>query len=111
MIFKQVILSRLLDCHLLHPNSDQTSLQLDILEHRQCISSNIFQGLVLFVHFESDFGISRGRNTSSVIDVISGISLGNRSQLKNPDISGAIFTLSMSIRMLNSQCVEEFSNP
>ena len=62
MIFKQVILSRLLDCHLLHPNSDQTSLQLDILEHRQCISSNIFLGLVLFVHFESDFGISNLQN-------------------------------------------------
>ena len=62
MIFKQVILSRLLDCHLLHPNSDQTSLQLDILEHRQCVSSNIFQGLVLFVHFESDFGISKLQN-------------------------------------------------
>lgn len=59
MIFKQVILSRLLDCHLLHPNCDQTSLQLGILEHRQCISSNIFQGPVLFVHFESDFGISK----------------------------------------------------
>ena len=28
------------------------------------------------------------------------------SQLKNPDISGAIFTLSLSIRILNSQCVE-----
>ena len=55
MIFKQVILSRLLDCHLLHPNSDQTSLQVDILEHRQCISSNIFLGIVLFVHFKSDF--------------------------------------------------------
>ena len=65
MIVKQVILSRLLDCHLLHPNSDQTSLQLDILEHRQCISSNIFQGLVLFVDFESDVGnmINRRYNT------------------------------------------------
>ena len=30
---------------------------------------------------------------------------GNGSQLKNPDISGAIFTLSLSIRILNSQCV------
>ena len=30
----------------------------------------------------------------------------NGSQLKNPDISGAIFTLSLSILMLNSQCVE-----
>ena len=30
----------------------------------------------------------------------------NGSQLKNPDISGAIFTLSLSIRVLNSQCVE-----
>ena len=28
-----------------------------------------------------------------------------------PDITGAIFTLSLSIRILNSQCVEEFSNP
>ena len=26
--------------------------------------------------------------------------------MKNPDISGAIFTLSLSIRILNSQCVE-----
>ena len=31
---------------------------------------------------------------------------GNGGQLKNPDISGAIFTLSSSIRILNSQCVE-----
>ena len=30
----------------------------------------------------------------------------NESQLKNPDISGAIFTLSLSILILNSQCVE-----
>ena len=30
----------------------------------------------------------------------------NGSQLKNPDISGAIFTLSLSIRILNSQCVK-----
>ena len=30
----------------------------------------------------------------------------NGSQLKNHDISGAIFTLSLSIRILNSQCVE-----
>ena len=30
----------------------------------------------------------------------------NGSQLKNPDISGAIFTLSLSKRVLNSQCVE-----
>ena len=30
----------------------------------------------------------------------------NGSQLKNPDISGAIFVWSLSIRMLNSQCVE-----
>ena len=30
----------------------------------------------------------------------------NGSQLKNPDISGAIFTLNSSIRILNSQCVE-----
>ena len=30
----------------------------------------------------------------------------NGSQLKKPDISGAIFTLSLSIRILNSQCVE-----
>ena len=29
----------------------------------------------------------------------------NGSQLKNPDTSGAIFTLSLSI-ILNSQCVE-----
>ena len=28
----------------------------------------------------------------------------NGSQLKNPDISGAIFTSSLSIRILNSQC-------
>ena len=35
----------------------------------------------------------------------------NGSQLKNPDISGAIFKLSLSIRILNSRCVEEFSNP
>ena len=32
------------------------------------------------------------------------INISNESQLKNPDISGAIFTLSLSI--LNSQCVE-----
>ena len=30
----------------------------------------------------------------------------NGCQLKNPDISGAIFTLSLSIRILNSQCIE-----
>ena len=30
----------------------------------------------------------------------------NESQLKNPEISGAIFTLSLSKRILNSQCVE-----
>ena len=30
----------------------------------------------------------------------------NESQLKNPDIPGTIFTLSLSIRILNSQCVE-----
>ena len=30
----------------------------------------------------------------------------NGSQLKNPDISGAIFTLSLSIQILNSQCIE-----
>ena len=30
----------------------------------------------------------------------------NGSQLKNPDISGAIFTLRLSIRILSSQCVE-----
>ena len=30
----------------------------------------------------------------------------NGSQLKNLDISGAIFTLSFSIRILNSQCVK-----
>ena len=30
----------------------------------------------------------------------------NESQLKNPDLSGAIFTLSLSILILNSQCVE-----
>ena len=30
----------------------------------------------------------------------------NGSQLKNPDISGALFTLSLSILILNSQCVE-----
>ena len=30
----------------------------------------------------------------------------NGSQIKNPDISGAIFTLSLSILILNSQCVE-----
>ena len=30
----------------------------------------------------------------------------NGGQLKNPDISDAIFTLSLSIRILNSQCVE-----
>ena len=30
----------------------------------------------------------------------------NRSQLKNPEISGAILTLSLSILILNSQCVE-----
>ena len=30
----------------------------------------------------------------------------NGSQLKTPDISGAILTLSLSIRILNSQCVE-----
>ena len=30
----------------------------------------------------------------------------NGSQLKNPDITGTIFTLSLSIRILNSQCVE-----
>ena len=32
------------------------------------------------------------------------MSYGNGSQLKNPDISGAILTLSLSI--LNSQCVD-----
>ena len=31
---------------------------------------------------------------------------GNGSQLMNPDISGVIFTLSLSILILNSQCVE-----
>ena len=31
---------------------------------------------------------------------------GNGSQLMNPDISGAIFKLSLSILILNSQCVE-----
>ena len=36
----------------------------------------------------------------------SNLSINNGSQLKNPDISGAIFTLSLSIRILNSQCVE-----
>ena len=30
----------------------------------------------------------------------------NGSQLKNPDISGAIFTSSLSILILNSKCVE-----
>ena len=30
----------------------------------------------------------------------------NGSQLKNPDISGAIFTLSLSLLILNSQCVD-----
>ena len=30
----------------------------------------------------------------------------NGSQLNNPDISGAIFTLSLSILILNSQCLE-----
>ena len=30
----------------------------------------------------------------------------NGSQLKNPDISGAILTLSLSILILKSQCVE-----
>ena len=32
--------------------------------------------------------------------------LNNESQLKNSDISGAIFTLSLSILILNSQCEE-----
>ena len=31
----------------------------------------------------------------------------NGSQLKNSDISGAIFTLNLSILILNSQCVED----
>ena len=31
---------------------------------------------------------------------------GNGSQLKNPEISGTIFTLNLSILILNSQCVE-----
>ena len=30
----------------------------------------------------------------------------NGSKLKNPDISAAIFTLSLSLRILNSQCEE-----
>ena len=30
----------------------------------------------------------------------------NGSQSKNPDIPGAIFTLTLSILILNSQCVE-----
>ena len=30
-----------------------------------------------------------------------------RAQLMNPDISSAIFTLSLSILILNSQCVED----
>ena len=34
------------------------------------------------------------------------ITICNGSQLKDPDISGAIFTLSLSIQILNSQCVE-----
>ena len=34
------------------------------------------------------------------------IKVSNGNQLKNPDIAGAIFTLSLSIRILNSQCVE-----
>ena len=33
----------------------------------------------------------------------------NGSQLKNPDISGAIFTLSLSILILNSQCLIDSS--
>ena len=31
---------------------------------------------------------------------------GNGSVLKNPEISGAIFILNLSILILNSQCVE-----
>ena len=39
--------------------------------------------------------------------ILSGLDLSsNGSQLKNLDISGAIFTLSLSIRTLNSQCVD-----
>ena len=38
--------------------------------------------------------------------VFDNIQEDNGSQLKNPNISGAIFTLSLSIRILNSQCVE-----
>ena len=30
----------------------------------------------------------------------------NEGQLKNPDISGAIFSLNLSILILNAQCVE-----
>ena len=33
-------------------------------------------------------------------------SKNNGSVLKNPEISGAIFTLNLSIQILNSQCVE-----
>ena len=35
---------------------------------------------------------------------------GNGSQSMNPDISGAILTLSLSIRLLKSQCVEGARN-
>ena len=34
------------------------------------------------------------------------LNCNNESQLKKPDISDAIFTLSLSIRIPNSQCVE-----
>ena len=43
---------------------------------------------------------------SEKIETSSGKVSYNGSQLKNPEISGAIFTLSLSIQILNSQCVD-----
>ena len=50
---------------------------------------------LLFGHSRSFWVIAGSFNRSS-----------NGSQLKNPDTSSAIFTLSFSILILNSQCVE-----
>ena len=67
--------------------SDILALKLDVSKQKFKISNfklNIFE--VKIGNFEA--------------------STGNESQLKNPDISGAIFTLNLSILILNYQCIE-----